>query len=76
MLYEVITNGDYLDWNRFERTGLILVADINRKRVLNVKQIPVFDDGEAIRMDISGRGEHYLNRANKMLARGVTAKIV
>jgi len=66
-------NGDFLTWNRFERTGCILLAELDHKKINNIQQIPVLDDGERISIDTTNRGIRYLDVANKMLAQGVTA---
>ena len=67
-------NGDQLTWNRFERTGFILTTELSADRVLNVKQVPVFDDGVTISLDNSGRGDRYIERANRLLRQGITEK--
>ncbi len=67
-------NGDHLTWNCFERTGIILLAELSADRVLNIEQIPVFDDGVTISLDSSGRGGRYIERANRLLRKGVTEK--
>lgn len=65
-------NGDVLTWNRFERTGCILLAELGADGVHNVQQIPVFDDGNALAIDTGGQGERYLERANRYLRKGIT----
>lgn len=65
-------NGDTLTWNRFERTGCILLAELDADGVRNVQQIPVFDDGSILAIDTSGQGERYLERANRYLREGIT----
>lgn len=65
-------NGDTLTWNRFERTGCILLVELDATGVRNVQQIPVFDDGTTIAIDTNGRGERYLERANRYLREGIT----
>ncbi len=65
-------NGDTLTWNRFERTGCVLLAELDADGVRNVQQIPVFDDGTTIAIDTSGRGERYLERANRYLQQVIT----
>lgn len=67
-------NGDQLTWNRFERSGMLLVAEFSADRVLNIEQIPVLDDGMAIAMDGTGRGGRYIQRANRLLRKGMTEK--
>jgi len=68
------SNGDQLTWSRFERTGVILVAEISTNSVLKVEQIPVFDDGVRVSIDHSGRGDQYLEKVNGLLDKGVTEK--
>ncbi len=63
-------NGDYLTWNCFERTGVVLVIELSADRVLNIEQIPVFDDGVTISLDSCGRGGRYIERANRLLHQG------
>lgn len=65
-------NGDILTWNRFERTGCILLVELDQTGVRSVQQIPVHDDGRILSIDTSGSGERYLARANRYLARGIT----
>lgn len=65
-------NGDFLTWNTFERTGCILLIEIDKAGILFVQQIPVYDNGKILAIDTSGRGERYLSRANQYLARGIT----
>jgi hypothetical protein len=43
--------GDVLAWNRAERAGCILLADLGPQGVTNVRQVPTFDDGRVIRID-------------------------
>lgn len=65
-------SGDLLTWNRFERTGFILLAELDATGVHAVQQIPVFDDGTHLAIDTSGQGERYLQRANDYLQAGIT----
>jgi len=67
-------SGDVLRWNRTERTGCIVLADLSKGGVVNVRQVPTFDDGRAVRIDRSGFGERRIARANRALARGVTLR--
>lgn len=64
-------SGDYLTWNRFERTGCILLVDLTKDRVANIRQIPVYDDGTNIDIDASGKGEGFLKKANRMVTGGI-----
>lgn len=65
-------SGDYLTWNRFERTGCILVADLTKDAITNIRQVPVYDDGASIDIDTSGKGEGFLKKANRMLAKSIS----
>ncbi len=66
------TNGDLLTWNRTERTGCVLTADLTGTGAVNVRQVPIHDSGIRIEVDRSGFGTRRIDRANKALARGVT----
>jgi len=65
-------NGDILTWSRFERTSCILVADLSADGVLNVKQIPLFDDGKMVQIETSDWGVRCLKKVNRLLSRGIT----
>jgi poly-gamma-glutamate synthesis protein (capsule biosynthesis protein) len=65
-------DGDRLTWSRFERTGCILIADMDSDGVRNIQQIPVTDNGEQVFLDTSAWGEKCLRKVNRLLARGVT----
>jgi poly-gamma-glutamate synthesis protein (capsule biosynthesis protein) len=67
-------NGDVLRWNRIERTGCILLAELLRDGVANVRQVPTFDDGWTLTIDRSRLGLRRIARANRALARGVTLR--
>lgn len=67
-------DGDFFTWTRFERTSCILLADLSADRVENVRQIPVFDDGQTVYVEKSGWGEKCLGKVNGRLHRGVTAR--
>jgi len=66
-------NGDFLTWNRFERTGCILLAELDKKGIRNVEQVPAYDNGRVIAMDKAGKGKRYLRNANQMLIPEVTS---
>ncbi len=68
------SSGDHLTWNRFERTGCILIAELNKTAVLHARQIPVFDDGRQVVIEKSGWGEQCIKQANHLLGKGVTSK--
>jgi poly-gamma-glutamate synthesis protein (capsule biosynthesis protein) len=67
-------SGDVLRWNRTERTGCVLLADLHRGGMANVRQVPTFDDGRAVRIDRGGSGRQLISRANRAVARGVTLR--
>jgi len=66
------TNGDVLTWNRTERTGCVLTADLTEAGAVNVQQVPTYDSGKRIEVDRTGFGTKRIARANQALARGVT----
>ncbi len=68
------TDGNYLTWSRFERTGCVLVAELDSNGIQDVQQIPIFDDGETVCIEKSGWGYRCLRKVNRFLAQGVTPK--
>jgi poly-gamma-glutamate synthesis protein (capsule biosynthesis protein) len=68
------SNGDYLTWSKFERTGCVFFADLNSKGVFNVEQIPVIDDGIMVSIDKTGWGKRCIKKVNRFLEAGVTQK--
>lgn len=69
------TNGDILTFNRFERASCILLADIAKSGVDHFRQIPVFDGGHKVQIDLSGWADRCIGKANHFLARGVTHQL-
>ena len=67
-------NGDVMRWNRTERTGCILMAELTRKSVTGVRQIATFDTGRRIKLDQTGFGDRRIARANRALAKGITPR--
>lgn len=68
-------NGEYLDWNRFERTGCIFLAELGPDgRVRNVQRVPTYDDGGQIRLETSGWGQQCLDKVDGRVKKGVTQK--
>ena len=65
-------NGDFLTWNRFERTACMLVVEFDDDGACSARQIPVFDDGKVIRLEKTGWGDRCIKKVNRMLADGVT----
>ncbi len=70
--YAGFSDGDAIEWNRTERTGLMLRIRLSSDALLDVESIPIFDDGLAVRVETTGAGEKHLRRVNRRLARGVT----
>ena len=62
-------NGDKLLWDRFERTGCILLAELDEKQVRNIRQIATFDDGKNIHLKETGTEANTLAKINRMLGR-------
>ncbi len=67
-------DGDRITWNRKERTGCLVLAELTPAEVRNVRQVPTYDSGCPIIIDRSGYGDKIIARANRALARGVTLK--
>lgn len=65
-------NGDFLTWNRFERTGCVLLAELDKTGIRNQQQIPIFDNGTTIDIEKSGHGERTLQKINLFLNQGIT----
>jgi poly-gamma-glutamate synthesis protein (capsule biosynthesis protein) len=66
------SDGDVLTWNRAERTGCVLLAELDAGGVRDVRQVATRDTGRAVGVDRSGRGQRLIRRANRAIARGVT----
>ena len=66
------SDGDTMHWNRTERVGCILLADLSPTGITNTCQVPTHDDGLAVVLDRTGFGDRRLARVNRALARGVT----
>ncbi len=67
-------NGDLLRWNRTERTGCVLLAELYPDSVANVRQVPTYDDRRLVGVDRSGFGQRRIDRAARAVARGVTLR--
>lgn len=65
---------DLLRWNRTERTGCILLAELHPGKVASVRQVPTYDDGRLVALDPGGFGQRRIDRAARALARGVTLR--
>lgn len=68
------TDGDRLTWNRTERTGCILLADLATGRPPEVRQIATFSQGQQVSIDATGFGDRRIAQANRALTRGVTLR--
>lgn len=66
-------SGDTLTWDRFERSSQILILKLDKQEMLDIEQIPTFDDGIRVGMDRTGRTGKYLKRADKFIQDGITA---
>jgi poly-gamma-glutamate synthesis protein (capsule biosynthesis protein) len=66
-------NGDTLTWNRFERTSKIVVLEFDPHRITRIEDIPVYDDGNEIRIDRSRRARRILRKADNYLGKGISA---
>lgn len=60
-------DGDYLTWNRFERTSCILLLELSNKKIIGIEQIPVYDNGATIEIEKQGFGIKYIKRAKRLL---------
>ncbi len=66
------SDGDVLRWNRTARTGCVLLAELGRQGVENLRQIPTYDTGHSVDLDQTGFGTKRIEQTNRALARGVT----
>ena len=66
------SDGDAIRWNRAERTGCILVAELDAKKVANVRQLPTFDTGRLVEIDESGFGSRRIEKTRRAILHGVT----
>ena len=67
-------NGGVLTWNRFERSGCIILTELDKTGIRSIEQIPVFDDGKNIGIEKSGWGKRCLQKANHYVSQKVTTK--
>ncbi len=68
------TNGDIMKWNHTERTGCILLADLNKTNSGNVRQVPTYDSGQRVCIDRTGFGGRRIDRVNLAVSEGVSLK--
>jgi poly-gamma-glutamate capsule biosynthesis protein CapA/YwtB (metallophosphatase superfamily) len=65
-------NGDAVRWNRTERTGCVVTAELTGEAVTNVLQKATYDDGRQVRLDAGSFGQRRIVKVNRALERGVT----
>lgn len=66
------TDGGRNRWNRTGRTGYILLADLGREGVSNVRQMPTYDPGAAVELDHGRFGPRRIAKTSRAIAWGVT----
>jgi len=66
-------NGDVLTWNKFERSSEIILIDLKADEIVEIQQIPIYDNGTHINIEKSGHGKHYLKKADLYISKGITA---
>ena len=66
------TYGNVVRWNRTGRTGCILMVELSKDGVHNVRQVPTYDAGQAVELDGSQFGPRHIETTRKAIARGVT----
>jgi poly-gamma-glutamate synthesis protein (capsule biosynthesis protein) len=67
-------SGSVLEWDRFERTGFVLLTDYYHDGSLSVRQVPTFDDRHMVSIDHSAWGSRCLEKANYHVSRGVSER--
>jgi poly-gamma-glutamate synthesis protein (capsule biosynthesis protein) len=65
-------DGDRIEWNRTERTGLLLRARLTPESIEDVQTVLTFDDGRCVSLAANRSAQRHLARVNRRLARGVT----
>ncbi len=68
------SSGDAIRWNRLERTGCILLAELSASAVRVTRQIPTFDDGQTVTVDRTNFGAARIRRSARAIAGGVSAR--
>ena len=67
------SDGDAIRWNRTERTGCILLAELTESALRNVRQTPTFDSGRLVDIDGDSFGSRRIDKANRAIVQGVTS---
>jgi hypothetical protein len=65
-------DGDAIRWNRTERTGCILSAELSEAAVANVSQTPTFDTGRLVELDLGRFGSRRIARVQRAIVQGVS----
>jgi hypothetical protein len=68
------TDGGRNRWNRTGRTGYILLAELGKNGVANVRQVPTYDPGGAVQLDHGSFGPRRIAKTNRAIVRGVTLR--
>lgn len=68
------SDGDVIRWNRTERTGCILVVELNREEVTRVEPIPTYDTGRQIEVDSEQADKKYIERVKRAVTKGVSLR--
>ena len=66
------SDGSAMRWNRSERTGCILVAELSARGVETIRQIPTYDSGRLAEINESRFSRRRIERTSRVVARGVT----
>jgi len=66
------SDGDAIRWNRTERTGCILLADLGESAMANVRQMPTFDTGRSVELDSDGFGSRRIEKTRRAIVQGVS----
>jgi len=66
------SDGDAIRWNRIERTGCILLAELTESAVANVRQVPTFDTGRFVEPDLGGSGSRRIEKTRRAIVQGVS----
>ena len=68
------TDGDFVRWNRTQRTGCVLLVELGCEGVLGAEQIPTLDSGEQIAIERTGFGARRIRKVNRAVSGGVTLR--
>jgi poly-gamma-glutamate synthesis protein (capsule biosynthesis protein) len=65
-------DGDSLIWDRWGRTGCILLVDLHPEGIRAIEQILTYDNGKTIALDRSRKTRRHNQRLNRRVSRGIT----